>query len=117
MDLSANRQKTNDMKTKEILGLERHAYAPELNTLHFTDGTSVRAPQCQTIDEAMKYVPTESEEKKNNTLKLMCKLSEIKDEVQQVQDSIDFDDAENLWNDVSDIKSDIQRLLYKLQKT
>tara|TARA_R100000388_G_C7105342_1_gene94031 strand:- start:26 stop:181 length:156 start_codon:yes stop_codon:yes gene_type:complete len=45
------------MKTKEILGLERHRYAPELNTLHFTDGTTVRAPRCQTIEEAMKYVP------------------------------------------------------------
>ena len=117
MDLSANWQKTNDMKTKEILGLERHRYAPELNTLHFTDGTTVRAPRCQTIEEAMKYVPTESEEKKNNTLKLLCKLSEIKDEVQRVQDSIDFDETENLWNDVSDIKSDLQRLLDKLQET
>jgi|TARA_R100000458_G_C8162977_1_gene166325 gas vesicle protein len=56
---------------------------------------------------------------KTNDMKdnLFSKLSEIKDEVQQVQDSIDFDDAEGLWNDVSDIKSDLQRLLYKLQKT
>ena len=105
------------MKTKEILGLERHRYAPELNTLHFTDGTTVRAPRCQTIEEAMKYVPTEAEEKKNKTRKLLSKLSQIKYEVQQVQDSIDFDEAETLWNDVSDIKSDLQRLLDKLQKT
>ena len=56
---------------------------------------------------------------KTNDMKdnLFSKLSEIKDEVQQVQDSIDFDDAEGLWNDVSDIKSDLQRLLEKLQKT
>ena len=56
---------------------------------------------------------------KTNDMKdnLFSKLSEIKDEVQQVQDSIDFDEAENLWNDVSDIKSDLQRLLDKLQKT
>ena len=123
MDLSANWQKTNDMKThvyfyqKEIHGLERHRYAPELNTLHFTDGTSVRAPRCQTIEEAMKYVPTEAEEKKNKTRKLLSKLSQIKYEVQQVQDSIDFDEAETLWNDVSDIKSDLQRLLEKLHNT
>lgn len=56
---------------------------------------------------------------KTNDMKdnLFSKLSEIKDEVQRVQDSIDFDEAETLWNDVSDIKSDLQRLLYKLQKT
>jgi len=56
---------------------------------------------------------------KTNDMKdnLFSKLSLIKDEVQRVQDSIDFDEAENLWNDVSDIKSDLQRLLYKLQKT
>ena len=46
---------------------------------------------------------------------LFYKLSEIKDEVQRVQDSIDFDEAEDLWNDVSDIKSDLQRLLDKLK--
>ena len=56
-------------------------------------------------------------EKKNNTLKLLSKLSEIKYDVQRVQDSIDFDEAENLWNDVSDIKSDLQRLLEKLHNT
>ena len=56
---------------------------------------------------------------KTNDMKdnLFSKLSLIKDEVKRVQDSIDFDEAENLWNDVSDIKSDLQRLLYKLQKT
>ncbi len=56
---------------------------------------------------------------KTNDMKdnLFSKLSEIKDDVQRVQDSIDFDEAETLWNDVSDIKSDLQRLLYKLQKT
>ena len=46
---------------------------------------------------------------------LFYKLSEIKDEVQRVQDSIDFDEAEDLWNDVSDIKSDLQWLLDKLK--
>ena len=107
----------NKAYAKQVLKLERHLYAPELNTLHFTDGTSVPAPQCQNIEQAMKHVPTESEEKKNNTLKLLCKLSEIKDEVQRVQDSITFEEAEELWNDVSDIKSDLQRLLEKLHNT
>ena len=41
---------------KRILGLERHWYAPELNTLHYTDGTDVRVPQCTTIDEAVNYL-------------------------------------------------------------
>jgi|TARA_B100001287_G_C22394435_1_gene394857 hypothetical protein len=47
-------------------------------------------------------------------LDLVCKIDEIKDEIQQVQDSIDFDQQENLWNDVSDIKQDLVRLLEKL---
>lgn len=105
------------MKTKEILGLERHAYAPELNTLHFMDGTSVGAPGCQTIEEAMKYVPTEEKMSYKKRLDLACKIDEIKDDVQRVQDSITFEEAENLWNDVSDIKSDLQRLLEKLHNT
>lgn len=43
-----------------ILGLERHAYAPELNRLHFTDGTTQRVPQCTTIAEAIEYLNTHS---------------------------------------------------------
>ena len=43
---------------KRILGLERHWYAPELNTLHYTDGTQARVPQCTTIDEAVNYLKT-----------------------------------------------------------
>ena len=39
-----------------ILGLERHAYAPELNTLHYTDGTTARVPQCQSVAEAVEYL-------------------------------------------------------------
>tara|TARA_R100001163_G_scaffold18710_2_gene16494 strand:- start:493 stop:717 length:225 start_codon:yes stop_codon:yes gene_type:complete len=42
--------------SKRIHGLERHRYAPELNTLHYTDGTEVRVPQCTTIDEAVNYL-------------------------------------------------------------
>lgn len=41
---------------KEILGLERHLYAPELNSLHFMDGAEVSTPQCITIAEAVEYI-------------------------------------------------------------
>ena len=43
---------------KRIYCLERHTYAPELNTLHYTDGTEVRVPQCTTIEEAVNYLKT-----------------------------------------------------------
>ena len=39
----------------QIHGLERHRYAPELNTLHFKDGTEFRTPHCTTIEEAVDY--------------------------------------------------------------
>ena len=42
--------------SKRIYALERHRYAPELNTLHYTDGTEVRVPRCTTIDEAVNYL-------------------------------------------------------------
>ena len=38
---------------KKVERLERHAYAPEMNTLHFKDGSSKRAPQCTTIAAAV----------------------------------------------------------------
>jgi len=38
------------------MGLERHRYAPELNTLHYTDGTKVRVPQCTTLEQAKNYI-------------------------------------------------------------
>ena len=41
---------------KQIHGLERHRYAPELNCLHYTDGTEVPTPQCTTIEEAVQYL-------------------------------------------------------------
>lgn len=43
---------------KQIFALERHLYAPELNTVHYTDGTKARVPQCTTIDEAVNYLKT-----------------------------------------------------------
>lgn len=36
----------------QILCLERHAYAPELNTLHLRGGGRVRVPGVRTISEA-----------------------------------------------------------------
>ena len=41
---------------KQIYALETHRYAPELNTLHYTDGTEVSVPQCKTFDEAINYL-------------------------------------------------------------
>ena len=41
---------------KEVYGIERHKYAPELNKLWYTDNTYDRVPGCTTIDEAEKYV-------------------------------------------------------------
>ena len=39
-----------------IKGLERHAYAPELNKLHLTSGKIYKAPQQTNIKDAIKYV-------------------------------------------------------------
>ena len=39
-----------------IYRLCRHRYAPELNTLEFIDGSEIRVPQCQTIEEALDYI-------------------------------------------------------------
>lgn len=44
-----------------FLGLERHAYAPELNKLHFADGTHEPTPQCQSIAEAVEYLKTQQQ--------------------------------------------------------
>ena len=41
---------------KNIYGLERHKYAPELNKLWYTDDTYDRVPGCTTIQEAEQYV-------------------------------------------------------------
>lgn len=74
--------------TKQVLKLERHLYAPELNTLHFTDGTSVLAPQCQNIEQAMKHVPTESDERRDRIDKLVNKVADIKYDLQVVLDEL-----------------------------
>lgn len=40
------------LEKKEIFGLERHKYAPELNTLHTYEGDEYRVPQATNFDEA-----------------------------------------------------------------
>jgi hypothetical protein len=40
---------------KEIQSLERHKYAPELNKLHFKDGSTFNTPHCETIGEAKAF--------------------------------------------------------------
>lgn len=40
------------LEKKEIFGLERHKYAPELNTLHTYEGDQLRVPQATNFDEA-----------------------------------------------------------------
>ena len=92
MDRPTNRKKTNDMKkkvyTKKVLKLERHLCAPELNTLHFTDGTSVLAPQCQNIEQAMKHVPTEASERRDRIDMLVNKVVDMKYDLQEVLDEL-----------------------------
>jgi hypothetical protein len=44
-------------KYKLISGLERHAYAPELNKIYFRNNTiEIAVPKCNTIDDAIKYI-------------------------------------------------------------
>ena len=58
---------------KNIYGLERHKYAPELNKLWYTDDTYDRVPGCTTIDEAKKYIVKYNV---NDSKRLtMCKLN------------------------------------------
>ena len=38
---------------KSVKGLERHAYAPEMNKLHFNKGRTFSAPQKTSIEEAI----------------------------------------------------------------
>ena len=58
---------------KEIYGLERHKYAPELNKLWYTDNTYDSVPSCTTIEEAKQYI---AKYKVNESKRLtMCKLN------------------------------------------
>ena len=40
----------------DVIKLERHKYAPELNTLHFINNVSIRCPYKIDIDSALKHV-------------------------------------------------------------
>ena len=58
---------------KNIYGLERHKYAPELTKLSYTDDTYDRVPSCTTIEEAKQYV---AKYNVNDSKRLtMCKLN------------------------------------------
>lgn len=48
-----------DFASKKVYRLERHQYAPEMNTLHFEDGTSCPTPSCTTIEEALAHVQSQ----------------------------------------------------------
>jgi len=54
--LRYSKQNTKIFTMKKIVGLERHGYAPELNKLWYTDGTYDSVPQCDTFEEAEKYL-------------------------------------------------------------
>ena len=42
------------IKLKDVLGLEIHKYAPELNKLHLMNGEVFSTPQITEIDNAIK---------------------------------------------------------------
>ena len=56
--------------------------------LHFTDGTSVLAPQCQNIEQAMKHVPTEASERRDRIDMLVNKVVDMKYDLQEVLDEL-----------------------------
>lgn len=41
---------------KVIYALERHRYAPELNRVHYMDGTIDHAPHCKTVEEVEEFL-------------------------------------------------------------
>ena len=41
---------------KQVLKLERHAYAPELNKVHLKNGATIAARGCTTIEQAVKHL-------------------------------------------------------------
>lgn len=44
-----------DKLSKQVVKLERHEYAPEMNKLHLTDGKTISTPQKVTIESAVEY--------------------------------------------------------------
>lgn len=51
-----NKQVKFNKIEKTVYRLEKHAYAPELNTLHFKDGSSKNVGGATTIEEAIKML-------------------------------------------------------------
>ena len=41
---------------KDVIFLERHTYAPELNKLHFEGNKKYNVPQCTSIEQALLYL-------------------------------------------------------------
>tara|TARA_R100000951_G_C2500602_1_gene137286 strand:+ start:270 stop:419 length:150 start_codon:yes stop_codon:yes gene_type:complete len=41
---------------KNVKGLERHAYAPEMNKLHLSSGKIYKVPQQTNINDAIRYI-------------------------------------------------------------
>lgn len=52
----AKNLKRYDILNKNVKGLERHTYAPELNKLHFINGQSISVSGKTTIEEAIKTI-------------------------------------------------------------
>lgn len=48
------------IKLKDVLGLEIHKYAPELNKLHLMNGEVFKTPQITQIDLAIKKLNYEN---------------------------------------------------------
>jgi len=40
---------------KQVVKLETHSFAPELNVLHFTKNRFLKVPQCKTIESALTF--------------------------------------------------------------
>lgn len=41
---------------KKVLCLEKHSFAPELNKLHFLDGSFTKVPQQTTVKKAVEFI-------------------------------------------------------------
>jgi hypothetical protein len=51
----ASRLKKFDLLKAQVVKLERHAYAPEMNCIHFKSGRTFSTPQKTEFDEALLY--------------------------------------------------------------
>ena len=55
MKQKRNLQKLINLLEPIVLGLEKHAYASELNKLHFIDGEIIAVPGCKTLETALNF--------------------------------------------------------------